>query len=1055
MGVRVLSALGLTLIMLLSGCISPFAKNEEPKVAEEDLPPTLTFNGASDIDWGSLVPVSGNVVDENPTGVIVTIAFSIPWGTLYETPDESGDWDFNMAGLEPGNYSVTVSAADESGQQSESFTENFTVFPPIESETRITIWRTEVWYEEGEEVSVTGQVEHNFLETCTLSMIFENGDELSTNSISFDTTSGFFSISFGEFQGSANGTAHSECGLYTSSIANMPFTLSPLSEEITDTDGDGIPDTDDDCADGDSFSSSPTTDYDGDGCYDITEDLDDDNDGLADPYDDCPKGQLGWKSTPSNDHDGDGCRDVDEDDDDDGDGIDDFEDLCPSSPYGWSSDFSSDYDRDGCRDNDRDDDDDNDGITDGLDDCPKGVIDWGPTASNDRDSDGCRDSDEDEDDDNDTVPDTNDTCPETMPGFTVNEFGCAEYEWDSDGDGVFDDTDECGGTPAGSPVNEQGCADLDGDGIFANVDQCPNSQPRWTPDAAGCTVIQLPVAWNSAGPYSSGRTGLVGPMTIATTSGTWQIQNEWDGYSTYLFIFNYKSSSYMSGLWNQNVGNLLAATPDNTHMFFGSFDTDYANDIAGMQSRVDNWLNAQTQEARDSWSGRIHYVNQRAFDTTGSLDSVVNDWSAFYYGIDRFQQWREIGSLHDWSQGTSCCSRLDYIANEAQMYNSEFETEKRRDDPAITTVDVFVGDRHSGGWGGGYTTKTSAILPNATTLATFNTLEVYLEHSCSEHRDRYGIDDDGDGTTDRYGGCHEWDYLHYLNICDEDNSSVCGTEFVRYITTYGREGRWVTDISPLLWMVKNGGNRSFTYQGANGGWLNVTLMFSTWDDDGMRPTHGEKAFTGGKFNSDYNNESKYDRRYDINTSTQWDKVEIAAIVTGHGFGQDPNNCAEFCNHEHMFSMNGNDVTHDFPEAGNGSVGSDRQGCQKTTDEGTVANQKGSWPYGRAGWCPGLDVQPWLHDITNWVNWAGQNEILYQGLWNGGQYTQTSNNPNIRALIWVVYYENSSNAGTSSVDAGQPYQECDLVSGAGEPTENDSSRSSVAIAREEKYLSTVD
>ena len=95
-------------------------------------------------------------------------------------------------------------------------------------------------------------------------------------------------------------------------------------------------------------------------------------------------------------------------------------------------------------------------------------------------------------------------------------------------------------------------------------------------------------------------------------------------------------------------------------------------------------------------------------------------------------------------------------------------------------------------------------------------------------------------------------------------------------------------------------------------------------------------------------------------------------------------------------------------AGNSSVSSDRQGCKKTMDEGTVANQLGSWPYGRAGWCPGQQTDLWMHDITRWVNPTGANDLLYQGLWNGQQYTETSSNPNIRANIMIVYYQNISN-----------------------------------------------
>ena len=36
-----------------------------------------------------------------------------------------------------------------------------------------------------------------------------------------------------------------------------------------------------------------------------------------------------------------------------------------------------------------------------------------------------------------------------------------------------------------------------------------------------------------------------------------------------------------------------------------------------------------------------------------------------------------------------------------------------------------------------------------------------------------------------------------------DNNSKCSTEFVRWITTHGREGRWITDVSPYLFMLQD------------------------------------------------------------------------------------------------------------------------------------------------------------------------------------------------------------------------------------------------------------
>jgi hypothetical protein len=296
-----------------------------------------------------------------------------------------------------------------------------------------------------------------------------------------------------------------------------------------------------------------------------------------------------------------------------------------------------------------------------------------------------------------------------------------------------------------------------------------------------------------------------------------------------------------------------------------------------------------------------------------------------------------------------------------------------------------------------------------------------MHHGCSERRDRYQKNDGS------WGGCHEWDYDQRLNICQEEgNHSTCGDEFVRYITTYGREGRWLTDVSPYLFMLQDGGLQEFRYGGANGGWLNISVFLSSWDDDGMRPTSAEYAFSGGTFRGEYNNQSQYKRLHNLSIPSGTDKVVISSVVTGHGFGKDDANCAEFCNHEHRFSMNGNNAQEDFPMAGNGSVGSDREGCAKETHTGTVANQKGSWPYGRAGWCPGQDTKPWVWDITNWVDWSGgSNSMQYQGLYNGVNYVpqneqSSGTNQDIRVTSYIVYYTNisSSNVSGAMADASE-------------------------------------
>jgi len=439
-----------------------------------------------------------------------------------------------------------------------------------------------------------------------------------------------------------------------------------------------------------------------------------------------------------------------------------------------------------------------------------------------------------------------------------------------------------------------------------------------------------------------------------------------------------------------------------------------------------SYKNSQNTEGKSWVDDNVHFVYQQAGSIGGGLGSVISSWSQFYYGIDRFQQWREVGSLYNWAKTFSSDPdyRFDYLAKEPQMWNAEFPVEMRKHDPAVTVVDLWDAQRHTGGWSSGHKSFANGTFPDAATMLTFNTMEVYMHHGCNERRDRY---QKGDGS---WGGCHEWDYDQRLNICQEfGNHSTCGDEFVRYITTYGREGRWLTDISPYLFMLKNGGQQEFRYGGANGGWLNISVYLSTWEDDGMRPTSAEYAFSGGSFRGQYNNESMYKRVHDLNIPAGTDKVVISSVVTGHGFGKDDANCAEFCNHEHRFSMNGQVTQEDFPMAGNGTVSSDREGCAKSTDMGTVANQKGSWPYGRAGWCAGQDTKPWVWDISHWVDWSGgANMLQYQGLYNGVNYVpqneQSGANQDIRVVSYVIYYTNISSGNSSIQMEDSPSQPID-------------------------------
>lgn len=195
-----------------------------------------------------------------------------------------------------------------------------------------------------------------------------------------------------------------------------PVKLTP--PVVRDSDGDGLPDTQDRCPDTPAGVAVDAT-----GCS-----LDSDGDGVPDYLDHCP-------GTPAGETvDAKGCPL-----DSDGDGVSDTLDACSGTPAGVPVDAK------GCPL-----DSDGDGVSDTLDACPgtpAGVVvnAKGCPLAGDRDGDG--------------IVDTRDACPDTPPGVTTDAKGCPV---DTDGDGIPDYLDRCEGTPKGATVTRQGCWKIQG-----------------------------------------------------------------------------------------------------------------------------------------------------------------------------------------------------------------------------------------------------------------------------------------------------------------------------------------------------------------------------------------------------------------------------------------------------------------------------------------------------------------------------------------------------------------------------------------------------------------
>jgi hypothetical protein len=276
------------------------------------------------------------------------------------------------------------------------------------------------------------------------------------------------------------------------------------------------------------------------------------------------------------------------------------------------------------------------------------------------------------------------------------------------------------------------------------------------------------------------------------------------------------------------------------------------------------------------------------------------------------------------------------------------------------------------------------MLPSAAELATYDTFEVEVTQQCP------------DPDSPEIGNCGAWDYTANLNLTDDPNNHI---ELARFITSYHRETHWVVDASDVLPYLAAGGAHKFNWtfgptSNPQPTATHLSFRFSN-QKKGMSPKQATFLFGGGNFGPDYNTGRV---PVDVPIPANAKKVELFVIVTGHGNGT--NQCSEFCDHQHEFTVNGNKHLRDFPMAGTADK------CIPNLANGMTPNQAGTWWYGRGGWCPGQQVDPWVVDVTSEVTPGQTATISYRGLFgNADPPADNTDNPGYIILSsYLVVHE---------------------------------------------------
>jgi len=495
-------------------------------------------------------------------------------------------------------------------------------------------------------------------------------------------------------------------------------------------------------------------------------------------------------------------------------------------------------------------------------------------------------------------------------------------------------------------------------------------------------------------------------------SPEWDFEENWTGNDSYIFIHFDATVNYSSALWASNTRDeLLENSPDNVHYFFISNRSQYDADMLQIKEVYDDIIEGIPVTDQQHWNTHLHYINQKTSDLDNWLASSLS--GNFALGIDSFQKIQQIGYLGNPASFTG--TYIHYLAHEALYYDYK-NTIFSDTGEVYDEITIFERTHYTGGWA----SSISHTLNIPEDLSSYNKLEVELLRGCPDSNMNY--DDDGCDDYDRIahmyfceGQCYETQYYWDIdeqncidggNSWDTDNGvcyqifylndieySDCNMEegenytwnenrecheIARWITPFDRQPHSLTDITPFLSSFRSNAGQNKIIKFQESGWPNslLTLRLRLYQGD-------TSSGSAQEIYPIWNGTVQFNPSYDDNRPltvfsipSEATKVEFVSYITGHGWGSAGCfNCCEFCNSRHIFTINGGvyEFNQDFPDASSSNHCMQPETIQST---GVVPNQYGTWGYGRAGWCPGRDVEPYVLDITDHIIIGDDNVIDY-------------------------------------------------------------------------------
>ena len=222
--------------------------------------------------------------------------------------------------------------------------------------------------------------------------------------------------------------------------------------------------------------------------------------------------------------------------------------------------------------------------------------------------------------------------------------------------------------------------------------------------------------------------------------------------------------------------------------------------------------------------------------------------------------------------------------------------------------------------------------------------------------------------------CGEWDYIWDTMVHVPTNDTIETFKLGSFVTPYGKRlylggnqgWEWTYDITDYAPILKG---KLDIIVGNNQELLDLKFLFIKGVPS-RDVISVENIFPFGYYDSHYGYTYTYGALSNNTVLTEKQIVidpnasgyKLKAIISGHGH-EGPHYCCEWVSKSHSYIINGLKMF--------------TWNVWKDCGNNPIYPQGGTWPYDRAGWCPGTKVDEYSFELTNLVNLGDTISIDYE------------------------------------------------------------------------------